>query len=460
MTEEISKKHTKTPITKEIIEKAKSLAEQNVPQNKISEQLGISPASVSRILSGELLLGKSAPAKKLRKDFATELSIIANISRYSPDEVFEKYVTKSYNTYLERFGENKFIDFATQKKNIQLSVDLTTVLYTLNETVPKNDSIFEDYKNCFDKDSFVENFTEIRKKYIQDVLNQISQTSEYANFKRLDGAENLSSEEILDILCQSKVSKPKQNQIKTPRMEQGITSPVEEETTTPAQEKIEVFSTITDENNPYIREKGEYVADLSRLGKEGYIKFLKGEIYNDEPLKNQALKYYKESLSTKDAISEEEAIECLKKIDQYLFLPKRDKLSIIKISDIFNYKKASLEKKILNKIIESKYMKENTAIYNDFYGKDMIITPKAKEEIKKQNDYIQILRDFEVAATQVSKKKNDPGVTDYENKYSMEIRLSGKHGGMRLYSKALCKDLNGNEVRNYIFEIFASDHKV
>ena len=87
-------------------------------------------------------------------------------------------------------------------------------------------------------------------------------------------------------------------------------------------------------------------------------------------------------------------------------------------------------------------MDHDAGKYAEFYG----------------GDYINILKSFESASALHSRKKNDPGVREYFNDYSMEIRLAGNFGAMRLYSSKLCKDKNGNEIKNFIFDHFAPDH--
>ena len=528
-----------TYVTEEIYEEVVKLAEENIPQYKISEITGISPASISRILSGDFQLKKSLPVKQLRENFEKELNKIVDLCKYTPEEYFKKYIAKSYQLYLKNYGEEKLLNFAINKEpnSIELLTKekdiLGSILYAKDTIVPENDSIHEDYKNCYDKESFISKFIAHRNQYIEQTLNTILQTEEYAEIQK--STENISPEKLLDILCDYKITRNYQKNYSTQdnsNTKETVESKLNNMDYDSLILELEKYYELTESNkelhdrlidftancqksdidtlrtfiyllenfsnkkmtadevneicnksfiiplNSEIKNSSNVeieeiipsgpakitVEKLYDLGDEAYIKFINGEVLNNEPFKNFARKRYLEALNSNIPISLEDAVQAMKKIDEYLLLNDKDKSNINNITSIFetniiNNTKNNLNdiyRKVLLEIIKKDYITTDTAVYNDSYKTDVILSTELKQEVYKQEktDYIKILKELEKAATQSSSNSGEIGIAKWKNKkHSLELRLVGTFGRVRAYSNYL-----PNGEKNFVFTQYVSDH--
>lgn len=528
-----------TYVTEEIYEEVVKLAEENIPQYKISEITGISPASISRILSGDFQLKKSLPVKQLREIYKEELSNIIALCSYTPEEYFEKYITKSYQLYLEKLGEEKLLNFAINKEphSIELLTKeediLGSILRAKDFVVPENDSIYEDYKNCFDKESFITKFIAYRNQYVEQTLNTIIQTEEYAEIQK--STENISPEKLLDILCDYKITRNYQKNYSTQdssNTKETVESKLNNMDYDSLILELEKYYELTESNkelhdrlidftancqksdidtlrtfifllenfsnkkmtadevneicnksfiiplNSEIKNSSNVefeeiipsgpakitVEKLYELGDEAYIKFINGEVLNNEPFKNFARKRYLEALNSNVPISLEDTIQVMKKIDEYLLLNDKDKSNINNITSIFETniisntknKLNDIYRKVLLEIIKKDYITTDTAVYNDSYKTDVILSAELKQEVYKQekSDYIIILKELEKAATQSSSNGGEIGIGKWKNKkHSLELRLVGTFGRVRAYSNYL-----PNGEKNFVFTQYVPDH--
>lgn len=542
---EKSPKRKYTYVTEEIYEEVVKLAEENIPQYKISEITGISPASISRILSGDFQLKKSLPVKQLRENFEKELNKIVDLCKYTPEEYFKKYIAKSYQLYLKNYGEEKLLNFAINKEpnSIELLSKekdiLGSILYAKDTIVPENDSIYEDYKNCYDKESFISKFIAHRNQYIEQTLNTILQTEEYAEIQK--STENISPEKLLDILCDYKITRNYQKNYSTQdnsNTKETVESKLNNMDYDSLILELEKYYELTESNkelhdrlidftancqksdidtlrtfiyllenfsnkkmtadevneicnksfiiplNSEIKNSSNVeieeiipsgpakitVEKLYDLGDEAYIKFINGEVLNNEPFKNFARKRYLEALKSNDPISLEDAVQAMKRIDEYLLLSAEEKTHIANIEKIFNTDITQVKLrtksqdnpnnifvKVLDEIIKKDYLKTKTLIYNTSFKEYVTFPPEFKEEVYKNEKtfYIEIFKELEKAATQSSSNSGEIGIEKWKNKkHSLELRLVGTFGRVRAYSNYL---LNGE--KNFVFTRYVSDHK-
>ncbi len=534
-----------TYVTEEIYEEVVKLAEENIPQYKISEITGISPASISRILSGDFQLKKSLPVKQLRENFEKELNKIVDLCKYTPEEYFKKYIAKSYQLYLEKLGEEKLLNFAINKEpnSIELLTKekdiLGSILHAKDTIVPENDSIYEDYKNCFDKESFISKFIAHRNQYIEQTLNTILQTKEYAEIQKT--TENISPEKLLDILCDYKITRNYQKNYSTQdnsNTKETVESKLNNMDYDSLILELEKYYELTESNkelhdrlidftancqksdidtlrtfiyllenfsnkkmtadevneicnksfiiplNSEIKNSSNVeieeiipsgpakitVEKLYELGDEAYIKFINGEVLNNEPFKNFARKRYLEALNSNIPISLEDAVQAMKRIDEYLLLSAEEKTHIANIEKIFNTDITQVKLrtksqdnpnnifvKVLDEIIKKDYLKTETLIYNTPFKEYVTFPPEFKEKVYKNEKtfYIEIFKELEKAATQSSSNSGEIGIEKWKNKkHSLELRLVGTFGRVRAYSNYL-----PNGEKNFVFTQYVSDHK-
>ena len=480
------------------------------------------------------------------ENFEKELNNITNLCKYTPEEYFEKYIAKSYQLYLEKLGEEKLLNFAINKEphSIELLTKekdiLGSILHAKDIIVPENDSIYEDYKNCFDKESFISKFIAHRNQYIEQTLNTILQTEEYAEIQK--STENISPEKLLDILCDYKITRNYQKNYSTQdnsNTKETVESKLNNMDYDSLILELEKYYELTESNkelhdrlidftancqksdidtlrtfiyllenfsnkkmtadevneicnksfiiplNSEIKNSSNVefeeiipsgpakitVEKLYELGDEAYIKFINGEVLNNEPFKNFARKRYLEALKSNDPISLEDAVQAMKKIDEYLLLSAEEKTHIINIENIFKTEISRVKSqktktksknndniftKVLKEIIKKDYLKTETLIYNTPFKEYVTFPPEFKEEVYKNEEtfHIEIFKELEKAATQSSSNSGEIGIGKWKNKkHSLELRLVGTFGRVRAYSNYL-----PNGEKNFVFTQYVPDH--
>lgn len=231
--------------------------------------------------------------------------------------------------------------------------------------------------------------------------------------------------------------------------------------------KNEITSILAAENKTLettIEVGEETLAEFSEDENKEYKELLSGVTKTDDSLKNLVIERYRNYLGNEEnGISEEEAIEFLKKVEAYSYISAEDAKdskapvnSLSTITEIFNPKGSTFEKRILDQIIKQDYLTKDTIIWNQDLNRQITLTQKLKKKIfSDETMCIEILNAIEKAAGKVSGSSSEFGIDDWvENKkYSKELRLVGKFGRIRLYSKRISKT-----EENYVFSVFVPDH--
>ena len=149
------------------------------------------------------------------------------------------------------------------------------------------------------------------------------------------------------------------------------------------------------------------------------------------------------------------ATQMLLKYDNYMLMSLKDRTSILKILEIFDYKNAN-DKVVLKYIVENDYIKSDTSafpveILNQIKKEERVFASSAKEQIKNKYKYpkcIEFYKAFEEALPFDAKAQGSSGVkkTDRNNdKIAHKVELKAIGHDDRLFSSK----------NDYYFDIFS-----